>query len=116
MKPAVVQFDKIRKTATVPNINPATALDKPFVTVEARPHQVKGRKLWAELHSKQNPTPEWFESWLSRVPSFGCSCQQNFRGYVKDNPPDFDDFYRWGVDAHNWVNLKLNKPIWTGGG
>lgn len=70
--------------------------------------------LWAELHSKQSPTPEWFESWLSRVPKFGCNCQDDFRKYVADNPPDFGaGWYAWTVSAHNFVNAKLNKPIWS---
>ena len=69
------------------------------------------RKLWAELHGKHNPTPEWFKDWLSRVPNIDCGCQDTFRNYVKETPPDFDDFYAWSVKAHNWVNAKLGKPI-----
>jgi len=72
--------------------------------------------LWAELHSKEDPTPEWFEDWLSRVPNFGCSCQKSFREYVKENPPRYDDFYNWSVEAHNWVNVKRGVAIWTDGG
>ena len=70
-------------------------------------------RLWNELHSKQDPDQAWFDDWLLRVPNFGCGCQDNFRKYVKDNPPDFDDFYRWSVNAHNWVNAKLGKSIWN---
>jgi hypothetical protein len=73
------------------------------------------RLLWAELHSKKNPTQEWFESWLLRVPEF-CGCQTSFREYLPTNPPRYDDWRRWSVEAHNWVNAKLGKPLWTDGG
>jgi hypothetical protein len=73
---------------------------------------VDGSKLWAELHTQQSPTQEWFDGWLSRVPNFGCSCRKDFLEYLKTNPPRFDDFYAWSVEAHNYVNQKTGKPIW----
>lgn len=72
-----------------------------------------GRQLWADLHKQESPTQEWFDDWLSRVPNFGCSCRKDFAEYLKTNPPRFDDFYVWSVEAHNWTNKKLNKPIWN---
>lgn len=68
-------------------------------------------QLWTELHAQENPTRFWFAAWLSRVPNFGCSCRRDFSEYLKTNPPRFDDFYAWSVEAHNWVNAKLGKPI-----
>ena len=68
-------------------------------------------ELWAELHSKIEPDQVWFDGWLNRVP---CGeCRDSFRKYVADNPPDFANFRQWAIDAHNWVNAKLGKPIWT---
>ena len=68
--------------------------------------------LWQELHEKQNPTPEWFRNWVSRVPNFGCSCRSWLREYLRENPPRFDDFYAWSVELHNSVSRKLGKLLW----
>ena len=70
------------------------------------------RALWTELHSKENANPEWFEDWLNRVPQIGCGCQKSFREYIADNPPRYDDWYAWTVEAHNWVNVKRGVAIW----
>jgi len=81
---------------------------------DARERQIERyHELWRELHSEQNPTPEWFADWVSRVPNFGCSCRSWLREYIRDNPPRFDDFYAWSVDLHNAVNAKLGKPVWV---
>jgi len=71
------------------------------------------RELWAELHSKQNPTPEWFAGWLSRIPRFGCACRKDFQAIIDANPPRYDDFFAWSVEAHNSVNQKLDRTIMT---
>ena len=98
--------------------DPAMAASSVFRTDDAIFQQndaiAQYRALWAELHGKQDPDQTWFDDWLSRVPNFGCGCQDSFRKYVADNPPDFDDFYRWSVNAHNWVNKKRGAAIWTG--
>ena len=70
----------------------------------------QGRNHWAELHSKCNPSPEWSDDWLSRIPGYGCSCRSDFAEIVKANPPDYDDFFVWSVKVHNTVNAKLGKP------
>lgn len=70
----------------------------------------RGRKLWAELHTKQDATPEWFALWMQRVPSFGCGCRNAFAAIIAVNPPQYDDWFAWTVEAHNAVNDKLNKP------
>jgi len=80
---------------------------------DARERQIERyHKLWRELHSEQNPTPEWFADWVARVPNFGCGCRSWLREYLRDNPPRFDDFYSWSVELHNAVNAKLGKPVW----
>jgi hypothetical protein len=71
------------------------------------------RSLWHELHIEQNPTPEWFAGWLARVPNFGCNCRSDFKKYLETNPPRYDDWYAWSVEAHNWVNARRGKPIWA---
>ncbi len=50
---------------------------------------------------------------MSSVPDYGCGCQDFLSDYLLANPPQFDDFWQWGVDLHNAVNLKLKKPFWS---
>jgi hypothetical protein len=68
------------------------------------------RALWLEVHTKKDPTPEWFCDWVSRVPNSGCGCLDSLRDYIKRNPPRFDDWFAYTVELHNAVNAKLKKP------
>ncbi len=67
----------------------------------------KSQALWAELHTQATPTPEWFADWLARIPRFGCTCRKDFQAIIEANPPRYDDFFAWSVEAHNSVNRKL---------
>lgn len=69
--------------------------------------------LWAEIHSQQDATPEWFADWVSRVPNFDCSCRNWLTEYLKTNPVRYDDFAAWAIEMHNAVNIKIGKPIWV---
>lgn len=110
----VVRFDLARGIVTLPNSDPITVAVKPRIQVEHKPKpiQVKGPELWRELHSKQDPTPEWFEFWLSKIPAYGCSCRNHAKTYIAENPVDYENFSRWACDFHNSVNVRLGKPIW----
>lgn len=67
--------------------------------------------LWAELHTMEDPTPEWFESWLCRVRRLRCDCVDKLERLILDNPPDFADWPRYSWRLHNAVNVSLGKPI-----
>ena len=83
--------------------------------VDAHERQIElYHALWRELHSKQDPTPEWFSDWIGRVPGSSCKCQSWLKDYLRESPPRFDDFQAWSVEMHNAVNRKLGKPIWVG--
>jgi hypothetical protein len=70
--------------------------------------------LWQLLHQEINATPKWFEEWKAKIPSYGCDCKRWFDDWLKDNQPVYGDgWYDWTVLAHNAVNKKLSKPIWT---
>jgi len=69
--------------------------------------------LWKEFHSKQNPTPDWFEDWCKRVPGGLCGCGSWLRDYIANNPPDYENWYAYSVKLHNAVNVKLGKAIWV---
>ena len=96
----------------------------PFVITSLQPHESKpidfeslwptiesiGPKLWAELHTAERPSLEWFNAWLSRVPLY-CDCVDHFRDVLAANPIRLDDFFAWSVEVHNAVNEYLGKPI-----
>ena len=75
-------------------------------------------ELWLAIHTKQNPTPAWFEAWCSLVPNFGCGCEAWLRNYIAVNPPMYNDWFAYSVELHNAVNAKIttdDKPReqWT---
>ncbi|HUP79620.1 MAG TPA: hypothetical protein VM260_13800 [Pirellula sp.] len=71
------------------------------------------RALWLELHTKEDPTPAWFETWVARVPNFDCGCRSWLRGYIVTNPPRYSDWHPWTVELHNAVNVKRGVGVWT---
>jgi hypothetical protein len=82
--------------------------------VDAHERQIElYHALWRELHTKQDPTPEWFSDWVSRVPGSSCKCQSWLQEYLRESPPRYDDFAAWSVELHNAVNAKLGKPTWV---
>lgn len=71
--------------------------------------------LWHQLHSYKYIDKEqclkFYEDWYSRIPNFGCACKDHWTEIVKKLPPNFNsacEFFKWGVDAHNLVNEKLD--------
>ena len=65
--------------------------------------------LWAELHTKQDPTAEWFKDWIARVPK--ACCGKNLQAILEDlGAPDYTDWFAYSVRLHNAVNRKLGKP------
>lgn len=82
--------------------------------------KIDGSNLWKELHSYIFTTKEaaevFFSVWQLKIPSFGCSCREHWSKIVAEFPPDFSSecaFFKWGVDAHNKVNERLGKPIFS---
>lgn len=77
----------------------------------------QGRYAWGLLHSCTTPTEEWYQWWLRQVPSYDCSCRENWRKLTLQdgNDPPFGDleaFRAWAVRMHNAVNRELGKPQW----
>lgn len=86
----------------------------------------QGRAAWSALHAyPTNHAHDWYwataqvwylTEWLPMVPRY-CECQAHWQEITKKLPPDFETaeaFYQWSVAAHNAVNARLGKPIWTG--
>jgi hypothetical protein len=63
---------------------------------------------WQEWHTKQDPTQEWLNDWLKRIPH-KCGCDTSFSSWLADNPPDFKNWFEYSVRGHNFVNRKLKK-------
>ena len=72
-------------------------------------------QLWNELHTDVR-NQEQFESWVRRVPNFGCGCASWLKDYVANNPYPVDKVQpevlsgiraRYGWTLHNAVNAKL---------
>ena len=67
-------------------------------------------QLWNELH-REVRTPDQYEAWLARIPSFGCSCRNHWKAIAGTPTPEQIADPWWGFEKHNEVNAKLNKPI-----
>ncbi|QKF93520.1 ERV/ALR sulfhydryl oxidase [Fadolivirus algeromassiliense] len=78
-------------------------------------------ELWKELHLRalnNNQTTAAIENaflttWMSKIPIKGCKCSDSWFAWYRYNHPDFNNYFEWTVRAHNAVNQKLRKPIWT---
>jgi hypothetical protein len=67
--------------------------------------------LWAELHTKQDATAEWFADWLIRVPKTCNTCGKSLGKLLAElGTPDYADWFPFSVRLHNAVNCKLGKP------
>lgn len=100
--------------------------DDEIAAPEDSPIVVAGRILWSALHAfasqyPENPTESdksnsryWMSDWASKIPQFGCNCRSEWTRLIAGFPPDYgsrEAFYRWSVVSHDWVNRKLNKPL-----
>lgn len=69
--------------------------------------------LWSVLHLEDFYSPDWFKDWKSKVPSLGCNCRIDFEKTLETFPAVYSDpegqFFR-GIDWHNAVNRKLDRP------
>ena len=78
------------------------------------PWEVRGPLMWRELHSKKKADKQWMDAFTRKIP---CGqCKNHWAKLVKSSPPPYGDdaaFYEWTVWAHNEVNQRLGKPIWT---
>lgn len=81
-------------------------------------------QLWKELHERSisftgKDDSEFIIQWAAKIPRFtrGCKCNEFWSNWYPKNKPDFtnnpDSYFAWSVKAHNAVNAKLNKKIWS---
>lgn len=77
-------------------------------------------ELWKELHIrslqlKEEDITKYLLEFSNKIPRYtiGCKCREFWILWVRNNPPDFKNFFNWTVKGHNAVNQKLNKPLLT---
>lgn len=52
---------------------------------------------------------EFVEGYVYIIPCL--SCRQHFEKVLEENPvPEAGDYFKWSVDVHNIVNVRLGKP------
>lgn len=76
----------------------------------------QGRFAWTKKHSYLGHDSQYHELWELLIPSYGCSCMQDYKTYKETNPPDFStdySYFVWGVNLHRWVCVKLGRPELT---
>jgi uncharacterized HAD superfamily protein len=93
---------------------PKTKKIKKAITIKTKSH-------WLSLHEYPtkvdvwniNLANIWYKKWCLSIPSYGCSCKDNWKKYTLKNPPIFtsrEDFFNWSVEAHNYVSTNHVKP------
>lgn len=83
--------------------------------------------LWRELHLRGLSIPirsqnnreiitreiAFINAWMTKIPVKGCKCADFWHNWYRSNPINFTDYFAWTVSAHNAVNNKLHRPLWT---
>lgn len=91
-------------------------------------HEMRNKSLdfraaeWAELHNYPVKNSDswdgrvarrWLVDFGRRVGGYGCPCKNNWTRYVYTTKPPFasaNDFFEWGVVAHNYVSTHHVSP------
>jgi hypothetical protein len=77
-----------------------------------------GPRFWTELHlfsyrNRNCPDVDfiknWFDNWVDSIPWNGCPCKEHFDDYCNRIPPNFSDLWKWGIEIHNDVNMRIGK-------
>jgi hypothetical protein len=74
-----------------------------------------GPKLWSFIHvtclySNNATARKVLYGVLNVLP---CDqCQTHYRMYLSSVPPS-GDLFKWSVDCHNWINIRLGKPVFS---
>lgn len=68
---------------------------------------------WTPLHDGTVKDEATLAEWELLIPQFGCQCKKFYAEYKASYPPDFsspESLFAWGVNLHNAVNSKLDRP------
>lgn len=88
---------------------PASAVEEIVTTPPPPP------ATWDEFHLRTltwsgGDDTEWLEDFSQRV-SGGCNCRREWLEDIHANPPDYSNYFAWGVERHNAVNSRIKKPV-----
>lgn len=70
-------------------------------------------KIWRDIHTVQNANPVWWAGIVEQIKSLFCDCGDFLETYIAENPPRFNDWFKWSWELHNAVNRKLGKQQQT---
>ena len=84
-------------------------------------------QLWREIHLRAINIPAssasnqqivsaetaFINAWALKIPVKGCRCSAFWTVWYRSNPINFADYFAWTVSAHNAVNAKLGRPLWS---
>lgn len=102
-----------------PDINDASPVQ--FISAhlnEKKAIEEQGRNAWIWLHARCKDgalTKERLErEFIPMVPRYGCGCVREASNYIQSHalPVNPDEHEQWGIDFHNFINVKLGKPEW----
>lgn len=80
---------------------------------------------WAELHTRSRSLVTDVKAETAFIYTLAdningtCKCRDHWMAYLKANRPTADilsdpaAYFRWGIDAHNAVNARIKKKVWT---
>lgn len=88
----------------------------PIADLQVRKLKAWRLKLWSELHLRalQHVGNADDTAWLvgyfgTRMKLPGCNCIKQWANLIYENPPRWDDYFNWSVEAHNTIRKRLNK-------
>ena len=77
-------------------------------------------ELWKQLHTralnfKGKDDSVFLNNFMKKIPRYtkGCKCKEHWVIFIKQNPPNYNDYFAWSVKAHNHINKLTNKPVYT---
>jgi len=71
---------------------------------------------WKELHTRAlthdgSDDSAWLlRDFTPRIPRIQCTCLGDWMRWLTVHPPRWSNYFAWTVEAHNAVNLRLNRP------
>ena len=131
---------RLKQRIPPPGENTYAVVDNPFGSpddkgrpVRPQPQRPEGntkifRQMWHDLHYyaqwyAEDPTPDdiaeaerWMAEFMKRFPK-SCACKRGWSSILKKCPPPLAEgrsaFFWWTIAAHDCVNRKLGKKIWS---
>lgn len=75
--------------------------------------------MWAVIHLaafnyREGQEKEYVDFYKHLADILVCeNCIKDYKDFMENNPPDFNDLFGWTVKLHNHVNTLREKPTYT---